>query len=48
MVEDITLVLLNMFSGNMTFAYILLLMVFLIVSYSCIVLQGDRINGATC
>lgn len=37
MVEGITLFLLNMFGGYMTFAYILLLMVFPIVSYSCIV-----------
>lgn len=43
-----TLVLLNMFGGNMTFPYILLFMVFPIVSYSCVVFQGDRIDGATC
>jgi hypothetical protein len=48
MVEGMTLVLLNMFDGNMTFAYILLLMVFSIMNYSSVVFQGDRIDGATC
>jgi len=43
-----TLVLLNIYDGNMTFAYILLLLVFPIMSYSHVVFQRDRIDGATC